>query len=106
MKKLLLLVPLLFLAACEPTDEPEPIALAVEAATERIEESMISPEGFMIYPYFEQWEMCIINGEVYNDVAFQYTDLGLGYVHNGTLTYTIDMEVSYCERPILQEVKE
>ena len=106
MKKLLLILPLLFLVACEPNDEPEPIALAVQEATERIEESVIAREGMMIYPYFEQWEMCIINGEVYEQVSFQYTDLGLGYVHNGTLTYTIDMEVTYCERAVLQEPKE
>lgn len=55
------------------------------------------------YPYFKEWEMCIINGETLENVSFVYTDLGLGYMYNNALYYRLNMEVEYCERAVLQE---
>jgi hypothetical protein len=93
------LLPLtLLLIACEPTDEPQPIE-ALQEVSACVKEAMIP-----YYPYFTQWEYCIINGEQIDNVQFVYTDLGLGYMIDSGLYYRLDMTVEYCEGVIIDGI--
>ena len=104
MKKLLLLPIVLLIAACSPQEAADEVQQqTMEAITEigYIAERSIMP----YYPYFKEWQYCEINGEVYEDVTFMYTDLGLGYMVDDILYYELEMVVTYCETPILTEVE-
>lgn len=94
MKKLLLLL-ILLLAACTPSDEP---VIALEEVSAKVEAVSLP-----YYPYFSKWSFCEINGEVYDDVTFMYTDLGLGYMVDDILYYRLNMEVTYCEGVVIDE---
>jgi hypothetical protein len=83
----------LLVSACEPSEE---LNEALEVTSQRVEESMIS-----VYPYFTNWDYCIINGERIDDVQFMYTDIGLGYMVESGLYYKLDMVVEYCEGAVL-----
>lgn len=104
MKRLLLVPIALLLVACEPQEAADEVQRqTLEAITEiaAIAEVSVMP----YYPYFREWELCEINGEVYNNVTFMYTDLGLGYMVDDILYYKLNMEVTYCETPVLIEVE-
>lgn len=93
-----ILLPLtLLLASCTPAQEE--IALDYIETLEAVQEVMIE-----VYPYFTQWEYCIINGERMDDVQFVYTDLGLGYMIDSGLYYKLDMTVEYCEGVIVDGI--
>ena len=94
MKYLLVLLTLL-ISACEPSGE---INQALEVTSERVEASMIER-----YPYFTNWDYCIINGERIDDVEFMYTEIGLGYMVESGLYYRLDMQIEYCEGAVLKE---
>lgn len=96
MKKLLVLPLILLVVACTPTG-PDPVEVAVQEAAATIEEVRLP-----YYPYFKYWEKCEINGEVYEQVAFMYTDLGLGYIVDDILYYRLNMEVTWCEGALLE----
>lgn len=100
MKRLLLLPLSLLLIACEPTDEPQPIQ-ALQEVSAQVETSMLP-----YYPYFKNWDICEINGEMYEDVTFMYTDLGLGYMVDGILYYRLEMEVTYCKGVIVEGIND
>ena len=107
MRKFLLLPLVLLLAACQPaaaeatniTTSGGVVAVdpLIAEITETLESVMI--EG---WPYFREWETCIINGETYNNVTFMYTDLGLGYMVDDILYYRLEMEVTECRTVILR----
>lgn len=98
MRKLLLLPLLLVVAACSP-DEPEPVAVAIRETAEIVEVSMLP-----YYPYFTEWEVCEINGEVYEDVRFTYTDLGLSYIVDDVVTFRSDLQITYCQGVIVEGI--
>lgn len=98
MKKLLLLPLLLLVVACTP-DEPTSVEVALQEPLQAIEASRLS-----YYPYFTEWEVCEINGQTYEQVSFLYTDLGLGYIVDDVVTYRADMEVTYCQGVIIEEI--
>ena len=107
MRKFLLLPLVLLLAACQPAAaESTPVetsggVVAVDPLIAEITETL---ESVMIegWPYFREWETCIINGETYNNVTFMYTDLGLGYMVDDILYYRLEMEVTECKTVILR----
>lgn len=96
MKKLILL-PLLLLAACTP--EQEEVALEYVETLERVQESMIE-----VYPYFTEWEVCEIDGEVYENVRFTYTDIGLSYIVDDVVTFRPDLQITYCQGVIVEGI--
>lgn len=106
MKKLLLLPLLLLLAACQPIEAEDPVVTSGGVAVvDRVLEEMamaIESEMLPVFPYFQTWETCIINGETYNNVTFMYTDLGLGYMVDDILYYRLEMEVESCQTVILK----
>lgn len=109
MRKFLLLPLVLLLAACQPAEAetpPDPLATSggVMVIDPLIEEIARTVESAMImdWPYFREWETCIINGETYNNVTFMYTDLGLGYMVDDILYYRLEMEVTECQTVILR----
>jgi hypothetical protein len=93
MKYLPLLLTLL-VSACEPSGT---INEALEATSERVEASTIE-----MYPYFTNWDYCIINGERIENVEFVYTEIGLGYMVESGLYYQLDMTIEYCEGAVLK----
>ena len=106
MKKLLLLPLLLLLAACQPVEAEDPVVTSGGVAVvDRVLEEMVTAleaEMLPVWPYFQTWETCIINGETYNNVTFMYTDLGLGYMVDDILYYRLEMEVESCQTVILK----
>lgn len=97
MKKLIALALLVLLAGCTDPDS-EPVALeALTEVSQRVEDSMIS-----VYPYFTNWDYCIINGERIENVQFMYTEIGLGYMVESGIYYKIDMVIEYCEGAVLK----
>lgn len=96
MKKLLLLPIALLLIACEPTDEPMEALREVSASVEEVR--------LPYYPYFSEWQVCEINGETYEQVSFLYTDLGLGYIVDNVITYRADLDITYCQGVIVENI--
>jgi hypothetical protein len=97
MKKLIALALLVLLAGCTTVEGESSVPEAIQEVSGRLEESMIS-----VYPYFTNWDYCIINGERIDDVQFMYTDIGLGYMVESGLYYKLDMVVEYCEGAVLK----
>jgi hypothetical protein len=104
MKKLLLLPIAILLVACESAEasSPETSGLTEAITTiEAISEIRMVP----YYSYMTEWDVCEINGEVYENVTFVYTDLGLGYIVENVLYYKNDMKITYCQVAISPEVE-
>lgn len=94
----MLLLSIVTLAACEPDNS---VIVEMQEVSAAVEDARLP-----YYPYFSEWTVCEINGELYNDVTFMYTDLGLGYMVDDILYYKLDMVVTYCEGVIVQGVND
>ena len=111
MKKLLLLPIAILLVACESAEvsSPETSGNRIHHNTiEAISEIRMVPslsKALPYYSYMTEWDVCEINGEVYENVTFVYTDLGLGYIVENVLYYKNDMKITYCQVAISPEVE-
>ena len=86
---------MLLLASCTP--QQEEMALEYIDQLEAVQEMMIE-----VYPYFTNWDYCIINGEHIENIEFVYTEIGLGYMTSSGIYYQSGMTVEYCEGAVLQ----
>lgn len=74
-----------------------------EAQTEAINDLPIVPsvrteQAIAPYYWYEEWDVCIIDGEEVRDVRFSWSDLGRSMIVDGEEIYR-EFEITECRRP-------